>query len=385
MQSEQNDAADTQPKPAAEPEVALTESEAETEIAAESVAADTPGDDEAQAGEDNPAGEDSPADEDGSADEAAAPEPSDSEAEFAEQVRIVEALLFAAAEPLDEASLRKRLPKGARIKAVLATLEDHYRNRGVVLKQLAGRWAFMTAPDLKHLLEHHREVTRKLSRAAIETLAIVAYHQPVTRAEIEEIRGVGLSKGTLDVLMEAGWVKIRGRRRVPGRPVTYGTSDEFLVHFGLDSVDSLPGLEELRSSGLLEALPASGGLPMPGEALDDTNPEDPLGEDDDGREFLEPLIADPEIAPANDVAAIAGEAEGEAMSEDAAPEPEAATEAEPEAAAEAEPEADSEPEIEAEPDVEAEAEAEPEPGDERPEAPAEEAVEPEVGEPKPHA
>lgn len=244
------------------------------------------------------------ADDDGEAAEADV-EPSDSEAEFAQQLRIVEALLFAAAEPLDEASLRKRLPKNARIKALLAALEDQYRPRGVVLKQLAGRWSFMTAPDLKHLLEHHREVTRKLSRAAIETLAIVAYHQPVTRAEIEEIRGVGLSKGTLDVLMEAGWVKLRGRRRVPGRPVTYGTSDEFLVHFGLDSIDSLPGLEELRASGLLEALPASGGLPMPGEALDDATPEDPLGEDDDGREFLEPLIADPETTPvaANDGAA----------------------------------------------------------------------------------
>lgn len=254
------------------------------------------------------------ADDDGEAAEVEA-EPSDSEAEFAQQLRIVEALLFAAAEPLDEASLRKRLPKNARIKALLAALEDQYRPRGVILKQLAGRWSFMTAPDLKHLLEHHREVTRKLSRAAIETLAIVAYHQPVTRAEIEEIRGVGLSKGTLDVLMEAGWVKLRGRRRVPGRPVTYGTSDEFLVHFGLDSIDSLPGLEELRASGLLEALPASGGLPMPGEALDDATPEDPLGEDDDGREFLEPLIADPETAPvaANDGEAPEPEAEAEAM------------------------------------------------------------------------
>ncbi len=225
-------------------------------------------------------------------------EPSDSEAEFAQHLRMVEALLFAAAEPLDEASLRKQLPKGARIKALLAALEDEYRSRGVILKALAGRWAFTTAPDLKHMLEHHREVTRKLSRAATETLAIIAYHQPVTRAEIEDIRGVGLSRGTLDVLMEAGWVKIRGRRRVPGRPVTYGTSDEFLVHFGLDSTDSLPGLEELRASGLLEALPSTGGLPMPGQALDENSPEDPLAEDDDGREFLEPLID--EQAAAND-------------------------------------------------------------------------------------
>ena len=225
-------------------------------------------------------------------------EPDDAEAELAAQLRIVEALLFAAAEPLDEASLRKRLPKGARTKALLAALEDQYRHRGVVLKNLAGRWAFTTAPDLKHMLEHHREVTRKLSRAAVETLAIVAYHQPVTRAEIEEIRGVALSKGTLDVLMEAGWVKVRGRRRVPGRPITYGTSDEFLVHFGLESLDNLPGLDELRATGLLEALPASGGLPMPGEAMD-YSPEDPLADGDDGREFLsevEPLVDETETA-----------------------------------------------------------------------------------------
>lgn len=222
---------------------------------------------------------------------AEAPEASAEEAEaaFAAQVRMAEALLFAAAEPLDEATLRKRLPAGTRIKAVLAALEDQYRSRGVNLKKVAGRWAFMTAPDMKHLLEDHRQVQRKLSRAATETLAIIAYHQPVTRHEIEEIRGVSLSRGTLDVLMEAGWIKIRGRRRVPGRPVTWGISDEFLVHFGLDSADALPGLEELRATGLLEALPASGGLPMPGDSLD-TADEDPLSEDDDGREFLEPLV-----------------------------------------------------------------------------------------------
>jgi segregation and condensation protein B len=211
------------------------------------------------------------------------------EAAFATAIRMAEALLFAAAEPLDEATLRKRLPKGTRVPAVLAALEDQYRPRGVNLKKVAGRWAFMTAPDLQHMLEEHRQVQRKLSRAAIETLAIIAYHQPCTRAEIEDIRGVSLSKGTLDVLMEANWVKVRGRRRVPGRPVTYGITDEFLVHFGLESADALPGIEELRASGLLEALPASGGIPMPGEALD-TAPEDPLDEDDDGREYLEPLV-----------------------------------------------------------------------------------------------
>jgi segregation and condensation protein B len=202
---------------------------------------------------------------------------------------MAEALLFAAAEPLDEATLRKRLPKGTRVPAVLAALQDIYRTRGVVLNKVAGRWAFMTTPDLQHMLEEHRQVQRKLSRAAMETLAIIAYHQPCTRAEIEDIRGVSLSKGTLDVLMETEWVKVRGRRRVPGRPVTYGITDEFLVHFGLESADALPGIEELRASGLLEALPASGGIPMPGESLDEAG-EDPLGEDDDGREYLEPLV-----------------------------------------------------------------------------------------------
>lgn len=226
-------------------------------------------------------------------DEAAAAEAGLSDAEkeaaFATAIRMAEALLFAAAEPLDEATLRKRLPRGTRVPAVLAALEDVYRSRGVVLKKVAGRWAFMTSPDLQHMLEEHRQVQRKLSRAALETLSIIAYHQPCTRAEIEEIRGVSLSKGTLDLLMEIDWVKVRGRRRVPGRPVTYGTSDEFLVHFGLESADALPGIEELRASGLLEALPASGGIPMPGESLNEAG-EDPLDEDDDGREFLEPLV-----------------------------------------------------------------------------------------------
>lgn len=231
------------------------------------------------------------ASEDGEGDDAG-PDMTDEEREaaFANAIRMAEALLFAAAEPLDEATLRKRLPKGTRVPAVLAALQDVYRPRGVVLNKVADRWAFMTSPDLQHMLEEHRQVQRKLSRAAMETLAIIAYHQPCTRAEIEDIRGVGLSRGTLDVLMEAEWVKVRGRRRVPGRPVTYGITDEFLVHFGLESADALPGIEELRASGLLEALPASGGIPMPGESLGDEASEDPLGEDDDGREFLEPLI-----------------------------------------------------------------------------------------------
>ncbi|HEX6959758.1 MAG TPA: SMC-Scp complex subunit ScpB [Ferrovibrio sp.] len=294
MQS--NDALPAEERLDDEIEMTAQDDAGETAAEASAAAPDEPETEGSAAGEGEGEGEasgDEGEDADEDAEAAAEQQAADKEEAFAAAVRMAEALLFAAAEPLDEATLRKRLPPKTRVPAVLAALEDQYRNRGVILKKVAGRWAFMTAPDLQHLLEEHRQVQRKLSRAAIETLAIIAYHQPVTRAEIEEIRGVSLSKGTLDVLMEAEWVKVRGRRRVPGRPVTYGTTEEFLVHFGLESVDALPGLEELRASGLLEALPASGGIPMPGEALD-AAPEDPLGEDDDGREFLEPLIIDEE-------------------------------------------------------------------------------------------
>lgn len=202
---------------------------------------------------------------------------------MAEHVRILEAVLFAAEEPLDEASLRERLPAGVDVRAVLARLAGDYAERGIRLARIAERWAFHTAPDLAPLLRREREVPRKLSRAAVETLAVIAYHQPVTRAEIEEIRGVSLSKGTLDVLLQSGWVRLRGRRKVPGRPVTYGTSDEFMIHFALESLDDLPGIEELRAAGLLD-LSRDGelGFPAPGEAppgeevgLDDHDEDDP--------------------------------------------------------------------------------------------------------------
>ena len=170
----------------------------------------------------------------------------------AQHLRMLEALLFAATEPLDEATLSKRLPEEADIQALLEELNEAYQYRGVNLVKVAGKWAFRTAPDLHFLLQEHRQDTRRLSRAALETLAIVAYHQPVTRAEIEDIRGVAISKGTLDMLMEVRWIRMRGRRRTPGRPVTYGTSDVFLEHFGLESTRDLPGLDELRASGLLE-------------------------------------------------------------------------------------------------------------------------------------
>ncbi|MCZ6523192.1 MAG: SMC-Scp complex subunit ScpB [Alphaproteobacteria bacterium] len=174
----------------------------------------------------------------------------------ARHLRMAEALLFAAAEPLDEGSLAARLPEGAEVPALLLELKAHYANRGVNLVQVAGKWALRTAPDLAALIEKQREVPRRLSRAALETLAIIAYHQPVSRAEIEEIRGVGLSRGTLDLLFEAGWVRPKGRRRTPGRPITYGTTEDFLVHFGLESLGDLPGLDELKAAGLLDSQPS---------------------------------------------------------------------------------------------------------------------------------
>lgn len=168
---------------------------------------------------------------------------------------MAEALLFAATEPLDEPSMAARLPDGADVAAVLAELSDAYAGRGVNLVRIGGKWSFRTSPDLAHVLERHITQPRRLSRAGVETLAIIAYHQPVSRAEVEEIRGVALSKGTLDTLLEVGWIKPKGRRRTPGRPVTYGTTDEFLEHFGIETLNALPGLEELKATGLLRREP----------------------------------------------------------------------------------------------------------------------------------
>ncbi|WP_246163715.1 SMC-Scp complex subunit ScpB [Roseospira marina] len=169
---------------------------------------------------------------------------------------MAEAILFAAAEPLTEKALAARLPAGTDVRAVLAALAAHYDARGVHLVRRGATWAFRTAPDLAEILTTEAIEPKKLSRAAVETLAIVAYHQPVTRAEIEEIRGVAVSKGTLDVLLEAGWIRPRGRRQTPGRPLTWGTADAFLDHFGLESLKDLPGIEEMRAAGLLDARPA---------------------------------------------------------------------------------------------------------------------------------
>jgi segregation and condensation protein B len=200
-------------------------------------------------------------------------------------LRIVEALLFAAKEPLDEATLARKLPEGADVAALLEVLASEYAGRGFELRRVAGKWMFRTAHDLGDVLRDETVDRRKLTRAQLETLAIVAYHQPVTRAEIEEIRGVATSKGTLDVLLETNWVRMRGRRRTPGRPLTYGTTDAFLLHFSLDSIQDLPGLEELKGIGLIDArLPPGFAIPMPDGHAALRPDEDPLDEEDLGEE-----------------------------------------------------------------------------------------------------
>ena len=173
-----------------------------------------------------------------------------------DHLRLLEALLFASAKPLTLKDLGRHFPEETALEPLLDELAQHYAGRGVTLQRTGDAWAFRTARDLGPHMTLEQEVARKLSRAAVESLAIVAYHQPVTRAEIEEIRGVGISKGTLDALLEAGWIRPRGRRRTPGRPVTWGTTPTFLDHFGLESVEELPGIEELKAAGLLDKRPA---------------------------------------------------------------------------------------------------------------------------------
>jgi segregation and condensation protein B len=185
---------------------------------------------------------------------------------LAEAMRMAEALVFAATEPVSAEDVAGLLPAGIGVQVVLHALRDQYAARGVNLVQVAGKWAFRTAPDLGHLLVRRMEEPRRLSRAGLETLAIIAYHQPVTRAEIEEIRGVATSKGTLDALLEAGWIRLRGRRRTPGRPLTYGTTAAFLEQFGLDRVDDLPGLDDLKGAGFLEGrIPRGFEVPTPSD------------------------------------------------------------------------------------------------------------------------
>lgn len=176
--------------------------------------------------------------------------------------RLIEAVLFATAQPVAEEELSARLPEGTDIAAILSEIAALYQGRGVNLLKIAGKWAFRTAPDLAAAIRPEQTVQRKLSRAAVETLSIIAYHQPITRAEVEQVRGVALSKGTLDMLMEAGWIKPKGRRQAPGRPVTWVTTEEFLQHFGLDRIEDLPNIDELRAAGLLDHRPGIATLAM---------------------------------------------------------------------------------------------------------------------------
>src|SRR5215471_12558651 len=198
-----------------------------------------------------------------------------------EELRLLEALLFAAGEPLDEAMLARRLPNDINVRAALAQLRDEYATRGVNLVKVGKKWTFRTATDLSWLLTKQIVETRKLSRAAVETLAIIAYHQPVTRAEIEEIRGVTAAAGTLDVLLKTGWIRPRGRRKAPGRPITYGTNENFLSHFGLEALSDLPGIDELKGSGLLDGqLPSGFSVPVPSDDPALREDEDPLEPED---------------------------------------------------------------------------------------------------------
>lgn len=202
-----------------------------------------------------------------------------------DHLRLIEAILFASAEPLDERTLGERLPQGVDVAEVLAELQAQYAPRGINLMRREGKWAFRTATDLAGQLMIEQTLTRRLSRAAIEVLAIIAYNQPITRAEIEEVRGVALSKGTLDLLFEAGWIRPRGRRRTPGRPLQWATSDAFLDHFGLESLEDLPNLKELKAAGLLDTRPAAdayGNRAVEGDA-----PVDTL--EDDSEPEIEPL------------------------------------------------------------------------------------------------
>ncbi len=199
-------------------------------------------------------------------------------------LRITEALLFASAEPMTERMLANRLPEDADVKGLLKTLQGMYAERGVNLVRAGSSWAFRTSQDLTDYLNKEVEVARKLSRAAIETLAIIAYHQPVTRAEIEEIRGVSISKGTIDVLMEEEWIRPRGRRQTPGRPLQWGTTDSFLDHFGLETLRDLPGKDELKAAGLLDASPAINAYRATAELFNTDQTEEGEGENADGDE-----------------------------------------------------------------------------------------------------
>ena len=226
-----------------------------------------------------------------------------------EKLRRLEAMLFASHQPLDAKTLAARcLDEGDDVHSLLIALQAEYKDRGVVLVRVAGRWQFRTADDLSFLLERQQKEERKLSKAAQETLAIIAYHQPVTRAEIEEIRGVSTSPGTLDVLMETGWIRPRGRRRAPGRPLTYGTTEEFLIHFGLDSIKDLPGLADLKAAGLLDAnLPPGFTVPSPTDVAALMPDELPLTDESEEEQEALPLDTDDETEEEPDASKKEGE------------------------------------------------------------------------------
>jgi segregation and condensation protein B len=222
-----------------------------------------------------------------------------------QNIRLLEAILFASTDPVTEKSLTRRMPEGVEVAPMLEKLKSHYENRGVNLVHVGGSWVFRSAGDLANMLNREIGVTRKLGRATVETLAIIAYHQPITRGEIEDIRGVSLSKGTFDTLFEQGWIRPRGRRQTPGRPTAWGTADGFLDHFGLENIKDLPGIEELKSAGLLDKRPAIDAYRISGEVV--TSAADVAhndGADQTGDEEIElPLVADlsddvPEVSDA---------------------------------------------------------------------------------------
>ena len=207
-----------------------------------------------------------------------------------QHLRMLEAMLFATNHPISEKELSARMPKGVDVGVLLKDLEEVYEKRGVVLEKVADKWTYRTAPDLNYLFQKEAVEPKRLSKAGIETLAIIAYHQPVTRAEIEDIRGVTVSKGTIDLLLDVGWIRLRGRKRTPGRPITYGTSEDFLEHFGLEGVSDLPGLDDLKAAGLLDAnLPPSFSVPGPSDQIGED--EDPL-EDEQDPDLLDALDED---------------------------------------------------------------------------------------------
>jgi segregation and condensation protein B len=223
--------------------------------------------------------------------------------EAQQSLRILEALLFASPAPLNVEQLQAKLPPNAPLASLLARLQDEYATRGVHLVQVAGGYAFRTAQDLSYLLQKQSKEEKKLSRAALEVLAIIAYHQPVTRAEIEEVRGVSTSKGTLDVLLEADFVRLRGRRKTLGRPLTFGTTLQFLNHFTLDKISDLPGLEELKATGIIEGrLPHGFAIPAPNDSYELSADEEPLAQeldlsliaqelDEESEDEIMPLVA----------------------------------------------------------------------------------------------